>query len=243
MPFAPSADEPAEHDRVARDRDRAQLVEVAALDLLDEEQRGHAERRRQQERDRQLEGGVSLALEEVGRLRREDLGRLAGVHHQEEERDEHRHEQRVRLPQRLAQPALSQCDRGAHALTSWTSPAARSRVRPVASRKTSSSVGSSSPPRRSRRSALSCSGVPSPHDAAAVDDRDAVAELVGLLEVLRREEHRRAVPVDPAQLLPDRQPAGRVEDRWSARRGRAPRARGRAPPPGRAGAACRRSSP
>ena len=104
-----------------------------------------------------------------------------------------------------------ECERGAHAATSWTSPAARSRVRPVASRKTSSSVGSSSPPRRRRRSALSAAGRALAHDQAVVDDRDAVAELVGLLEVLRREEDRRALAVDPAQLLPDRQPAGRVE--------------------------------
>src|SRR5215207_10177549 len=41
---------------------------------------------------------------------------------------------------------------------------------------------------------------PLAHDQAAVDDGEAVAELVGLLEVLRREEHRRAVAVDPAKL-------------------------------------------
>src|SRR5215213_7848550 len=51
------------------------------------------------------------------------------------------------------------------------------------------------------------------HDPPAVDDRDAVAELIGLLEVLRREEDRRPVSVDPPQLLPDGQPARGVEAR------------------------------
>jgi hypothetical protein len=51
------------------------------------------------------------------------------------------------------------------------------------------------------------------HDPAGVDDREAVAQLVGLLKVLRRQEHRRAMPVDPAQLVPDRQPARRVQPR------------------------------
>ena len=40
-------DQPAEDDRPARDGRRAQLVEVAALDLLDEEQRRGAERGRE----------------------------------------------------------------------------------------------------------------------------------------------------------------------------------------------------
>jgi hypothetical protein len=48
------------------------------------------------------------------------------------------------------------------------------------------------------------------HDQAVVDDRKQVAELVGLLEVLRRRDLR-AVPFDPAHLLPDREPAHRVE--------------------------------
>src|SRR5262245_34148413 len=48
-------------------------------------------------------------------------------------------------------------------------------------------------------------------DPTGVDDRDAIAQLVRLLEVLRREEDRRAAPVDPPDLLPHRQSAGRIE--------------------------------
>ena len=66
-------DQPPEHDRRARDRRRAQLVEVAALDLLDEEQRGGAERAGQQQRGGQLERAVALPVEELRRGRREDL--------------------------------------------------------------------------------------------------------------------------------------------------------------------------
>ena len=101
-------------------------------------------------------------------------------------------------------------DRGAHAATSWTSPAARSRVRPVASRKTSSSVGSVVAAALAQLG-LERRGRALAHDQAVVDDRDPIAELVGLLEVLGGEEDRRPLAVDPAQLLPDRQPAGRVE--------------------------------
>ena len=46
---------------------------------------------------------------------------------------------------------------------------------------------------------------------AVVDDPDAVGELVGLLEVLRRQEDRRALVVQLADLLPDRRAAGGVE--------------------------------
>ena len=48
-------------------------------------------------------------------------------------------------------------------------------------------------------------------DLAVVDDRQAIAQLVGLLEVLRGEEHGRAAGVDPAHLVPDRQPRGGVQ--------------------------------
>ena len=48
-------------------------------------------------------------------------------------------------------------------------------------------------------------------DPAVVDDRQAVAQLVGLLEVLRGQEDGRALGVDAAHLVPDRQPRGRVE--------------------------------
>ena len=49
------------------------------------------------------------------------------------------------------------------------------------------------------------------HDAAVIDDRDAAGELVGLLEVLRREEDRRAVAVEVAHLVPQVEPARRIE--------------------------------
>src|SRR3954447_5294825 len=42
------------------------------------------------------------------------------------------------------------------------------------------------------------------HDQPAVDDRKAIAELVGLLQVLGGEEHGRPVAVDALDLLPDR---------------------------------------
>ena len=41
--------------------------------------------------------------------------------------------------------------------------------------------------------ALSTDGLALPHDPAAVDDGDPPGQLVGLLEVLRGEEHRRAL--------------------------------------------------
>jgi len=43
-------------------------------------------------------------------------------------------------------------------------------------------------------------------DSPFVDDREPLAELVGLLQVLRGEEDRRARRVDAADLIPDRQP-------------------------------------
>src|SRR5918995_148896 len=48
-------------------------------------------------------------------------------------------------------------------------------------------------------------------DAAVVDDCEPVAELVRLLEVLRGEEYRRPARVDAAHLVPDGEPAHRVE--------------------------------
>ena len=49
------------------------------------------------------------------------------------------------------------------------------------------------------------------HEVAAVDDPDAVGELLGLLEVLRGEEDGRAVLVQRAHLAPKRGAAGRVQ--------------------------------
>ena len=71
-------------------------------------------------------------------------------------------------------------------------------------------------------------------DLARVDDPDPVGELVGLLQVLRGEEDRRALVVQLLDLLPDRlardgvEAGGRlVEEEDLAARARAPR-RGRA---------------
>src|ERR1700722_2333608 len=48
-------------------------------------------------------------------------------------------------------------------------------------------------------------------DQSVVDDRETIAELVGLLEVLRRQENRRAALVDAPPLVPDGAAASRVE--------------------------------
>ena len=48
-------------------------------------------------------------------------------------------------------------------------------------------------------------------DAAAVDDRDAVGELVGLVEVLRGEQHGRARRDEPADGVPHLRAGARVE--------------------------------
>ena len=48
-------------------------------------------------------------------------------------------------------------------------------------------------------------------DLARGDDAEPVAELVGLLEVLRREEDRRALVAQAADLVPQRQARGRVQ--------------------------------
>ena len=90
-------------------------------------------------------------------------------------------------------------------------------------------------------SALSCSGVPSATICPSSMIASAVAQLVGLLEVLRGQEHGRAAGVDPAHLVPDRSAARPDPGRWSARRGTAPRASGRARWPDRGGASSRRS--
>src|SRR4051794_13492281 len=48
-------------------------------------------------------------------------------------------------------------------------------------------------------------------DPPAADDPDAVGQLIGLLEVLRREEDRRPLVAQPPDLLPERDPARGVE--------------------------------
>ena len=58
---------------------------------------------------------------------------------------------------------------------------------------------------------LSSPGVPEREQAPAVDDREAVAELVGLLHVVRGEEDGLALAVQLAEDLPQREAALRVE--------------------------------
>ena len=48
-------------------------------------------------------------------------------------------------------------------------------------------------------------------DHAAVDDREPVAEAVGLLEVVRRQEQRHALGLQPPQLVPERRARGRID--------------------------------
>ena len=61
-------------------------------------------------------------------------------------------------------------------------------------------------------------------DAAAVHDHEPVAELLGLVHVVRREHERDAAPASAGRAAPTAcgAPAGR--GRWSARRAAAPRA-------------------
>ncbi len=49
------------------------------------------------------------------------------------------------------------------------------------------------------------------HDAPLIDDGDAIAELVGLLHVVRGEEDRLPVDVQLAEDLPQRDPALGIE--------------------------------
>ena len=60
---------------------------------------------------------------------------------------------------------------------------------------------------------------------AVVDDRDPLAELVGLFHVVRGEHDRLALRVELVHDVPQREAALRVEARRSARRGRARRGR------------------
>jgi hypothetical protein len=46
-----------------------------------------------------------------------------------------------------------------------------------------------------------------------IDDRDLVRELVGFLEVLRRQQDRRALAAQVADDLPDLVPTSRIETR------------------------------
>ena len=124
--------------------------------------------------------------------------------------------------------------------------------RPAARRTSAPARGSRRPCRRpsdsrtSRRSpptrSLSSSGVPSAMTRAVVDDRDAIGEAVGLVEVLRRQQHGRAVGDERLDGLPQRQARRADPGPSSARRGTAPAAWRRARRRGPAAAACRRST-
>ena len=112
-------------------------------------------------------------------------------------------------------------------------PAGRRRRRPATETRwvSSSTRGGSAPtrssirrPRRGRRAAAGRTSIdvaPGPglelvrraggDDAAVVDDHDVVGQLVGLLEVLRGEQHVGAVGDEAADRLPQLDPAARVE--------------------------------
>ena len=76
--------------------------------------------------------------------------------------------------------------------------------------------------------------------AAVVDDHDPVGQVVGLVEVLRREHDVGAVGDELAHGLPQRDAAGRVEARRRLVEQQQRAARRRAWRRGRAGGACRR---
>ena len=94
---------------------------------------------------------------------------------------------------------------------------------------------------RAAHHALQRARVAAGDDATVVDDDDVVGEPLGLLQVLRRQQDRRALVHERLEHVPQLDARARVEARWSARRGTAPRARRPASPPGRGGGACRRS--
>src|SRR5687768_13388292 len=125
-----------------------------------EVQRGAAERGCKQDGARQLERGVVLPAEERRPSGGEDLGRLADVHNQKEKWDEHRGDELLGHPQHFTNGTTAERPELAHR-TSCTDPATTSRTRPVASRKTSSRVGSWSRDFRRRSSPFSSCGVPS----------------------------------------------------------------------------------
>ena len=60
--------------------------------------------------------------------------------------------------------------------------------------------------------AFSFSGESSAFELAVIDDRDAVAQLVGFVHVVRRDEHRQvALRLDPLQHLPHGDARDRIE--------------------------------
>ena len=104
-------------------------------------------------------------------------------------------------------------------------------------RASSSRISRRSPPTRS----LSSSGGALGEHAAVVDHRDRVGEPVGLVEVLRGQQHGRALGDEPLDRLPQREPAARVEAGRRLVEEQHRRAWRPAPPRGRGAGACRRS--
>ena len=93
-----------------------------------------------------------------------------------------------------------------------------------------------------RRARFSASGAPSTTTLPCDDDRDALGEPVGLLEVVRREQDRQLLARSrAARARPTSPRAPRGRGRSSARRGRGPAAGGRGPSRRRGAASARRS--
>ena len=149
----------------------------------------------------------------------------------------------MRLASRRARSLRTR--RLAHACTSWTSPALRSRrCRPVTSRKTSSSEGSAVEALTRAQVSLQ---IRRAFPAVTIFPSSMIARrsqsCVGLFEVLRGEEHRGSLLVDASDLVPDDhatgwvEPGGRLVEE-QARRGGEP-----ARTPGRDVVSCRLSSP
>ena len=78
-------------------------------------------------------------------------------------------------------------------------------------------------------------------DPAVVDDGDRVRQLVGLLEVLGRQQQRRPFADEVADHVPHPDPAARVEARRRLVEDQQPRSTDEAPRRGRGAAACRPS--
>ena len=89
--------------------------------------------------------------------------------------------------------------------------------------------------------ALSSSAVPWAMIRPCVDDRDVVGQLVGLLQVLRGQQQRRALADQLADDLPHAEPAARVEAGGRLVEEQQPRAARSERWPGRGGGACRPS--
>ena len=120
----------------------------------------------------------------------------------------------------------------ARALVSWCSSAVGSSV----SRVCSSPCSSRQRDAVARRRRAELAGGPSARIAPVLDDRDAVAQRLRLVEVVRGEQDRLAELLQARGSSPTRRGAPRGRSRSSARRGRRARGRRRARARGRAAA-------